>query len=300
MRPTVLTLVLGATLALPLVAAANNGQGAEHANANARVLRCGTPQPSELDAALREENFLINLRSANAANKGRPPGGGGGGGSGGVVNVHVHVITDSAGNGVPTSAQIAEQIRILDAAYGAAGFDFTLASTDTTANDAWYTVTPGSTAEAQMKTALHAGTAADLNIYFANIGQGLLGWATFPSSYSSKPSDDGVVILTDPLPGGSATNYTEGDTGTHEVGHWLGLYHTFQGGCSKSGDYVDDTPSERSAAYGCPVGRDTCAGAGLDPILNFMDYTYDSCMNTFTANQDSRMQAQWTAYRAGK
>jgi hypothetical protein len=300
MRLTVLTLVLGATLALPLVAAANNGKGEEHANANARILRCGTPQPSELDAALREENFLINLRGANAANKGRPPGGGGGGGTGGVVNVYVHVITDSAGHGAPTSAQIADQIRILDAAYGSAGFDFNLVSTDTTANDAWYTVTPSSTAEAQMKNALRQGTADDLNMYFANIGQGLLGWATFPSSYSSQPSDDGVVILTDSLPGGSATNYDEGDTGTHEVGHWLGLYHTFQGGCSKSGDYVDDTPAERSAAYGCPVGRDTCAGTGTDPIFNFMDYTYDSCMNTFTANQNSRMQAQWTAYRAGK
>ena len=300
MRPTVLTLVLGATLALPLVAAANNGRGEEHANANARILRCGTPQPSELDAALREENFLINLRGANAANKGRPPGGGGGGGTGGVVNVYVHVITDGAGRGAPTSAQIADQIRILDAAYGSAGFDFSLVSTDTTANDAWYTVTPGSTAEAQMKNALRQGTADDLNMYFANIGQGLLGWATFPSSYSSKPSDDGVVILTASLPGGSATNYDEGDTGTHEVGHWLGLYHTFQGGCSKSGDYVDDTPAERSAAYGCPVGTDTCASAGVDPIFNFMDYTYDSCMNTFTPNQNSRMQAQWTAYRAGK
>ncbi|WP_437568738.1 zinc metalloprotease [Sorangium sp. So ce542] len=215
------------------------------------------------------------------------------------IPVHFHVINKGTGirNGDVPDSMINDQIRVLNEAYATTRFSFVLQTVDRTTNATWYTMSLGSTAERQAKRTLRKGGPDHLNLYTANLGGGLLGWATFPSDYAAKPSDDGVVILYSSLPGGTAVPYNEGDTGTHEVGHWLGLYHTFQGGCNKTNDGVDDTPAERTAAYGCPMGQDTCRGVGIDPITNFMDYTDDACMNSFTAGQASRMSALWDTYR---
>ncbi|MGA4683508.1 zinc metalloprotease [Micromonospora sp. AB353] len=178
-------------------------------------------------------------------------------------------------------------------------FRFSLVDTTWTVNSAWYTVVPGKN-ERDMKKALYTGDSRTLNVYAANIGDGLLGWAYFPKGYNNgRDYIDGVVMLDESMPGGTAGKYALGDTLTHEVGHWLMLEHTFAHGCSASGDFVADTPREAAPQFNCPIGADTCTAPGLDPIHNFMDYTQDSCMNMFTPGQADRMSDAWVAFRAG-
>jgi hypothetical protein len=264
-------------------------------------IRCSTPDLSDADRA--RVNDDVKRATGRSADESSAAAVTSSALSGVTVNTYVHVIRNGSGAGAPTESQLAAQIDVLNAAFASAGVQFLVVSTDYSNNAAWYTAGMSSTAERDMKNALRQGSADDLNIYYNNMGGGLLGWATFPSEYASNPKMDGVVILSASLPGGAAKPYNEGDTATHEVGHWLGLYHTFQGGCSGSGDGVSDTPAERSAAYGCPTGRDSCkgkTGSGLDPITNFMDYTDDACMNQFSAGQVSRIGAMWNTYRSGK
>ena len=270
--------------------------GAQAASDDILSHRCMTVAPEPSERARIDERLMSFLRDRHARGltTARSPGSV-------SIPVWIHVINQGSGaaNGDVPQSQIDDQITVLNAAYASTPFRFELAGMDRTTNPAWFAMTPGSTAESQAKKALRRGGAETLNLYTANPSGGLLGWATFPSDYNRSPTQDGVVVLYSSVPGGGAAPYDEGDTGTHEIGHWLGLYHTFQGGCTASGDQVSDTPSERSAAYGCPTGRDSCRRkTGLDPITNFMDYSDDACMTQFTSGQVARMDQMHLQYRS--
>jgi hypothetical protein len=224
-----------------------------------------------------------------------------------TIPVFVHVITDGATGNV-TDAQIADQITVLNRTFAGAeggattGFSFRLAGVTRTDNAEWFYAGPGGNPEHSMKRALHQGGDNALNFYSTTAGD-FLGWAYLPD-ITTKPGQrylDGVVIDWESIPGTSTTyagRYDQGETATHEVGHWLDLEHTFYGGCNAKGDFVSDTPPERTPTSGCPAGKDTCTQPGLDPIHNYMDYSYDSCYTEFTAGQTQRMRDAWLLYRA--
>ncbi|WP_238015137.1 zinc metalloprotease [Dactylosporangium sp. AC04546] len=305
------------TAALATVVAAGGGSsvagaaGTVHASAGAAACdpgAGGTGGARMSEGATAQEPELYSKNEANAygviKDSPRLPNGSV------TVPTVFHMISDhpfSAAETARWNTLIAAQMAVLNDSHAGrtaadasdTPFRFSLTSTTWTVNSDWYTVVPGKN-ERDMKRALYTGDARTLNVYAANIGGGLLGWAYFPKGYNNgRDYIDGVVMLDESMPGGTAGKYAEGDTLTHEVGHWLMLEHTFAHGCAASGDFVADTPREAIPQFNCPVGADTCGAPGLDPIHNFMDYSQDSCMNMFTAGQAERMSDAWVAFRAG-
>jgi hypothetical protein len=204
-------------------------------------------------------------------------------------------------------------------AAGATSITFRLRKVTISRNTRWFHAEPNSGADKQMKKRLHRGGARVLNIYVnrpRSQGQLLLGFSTFPWQRAWRSGRDGVTVSDVGLPGGRARGYNLGDTVIHETGHWLGLLHTFEGGCvgGLGGDGVADTPAEAVPSFRCD-DRNTCVmpeypdpanptGPAVidapDPIHNFMDYSYDFCMNSFTPGQNERMLALTLHYRFGR
>ncbi len=157
----------------------------------------------------------------------------------------------------------------------------------------------------QMKALSQWDPTRYLNIWITKtISGGILGYATFPTALTSNPNEDGIVLNGEYVGrnGCGAAPFDLGRTATHEIGHWLGLYHTFQGGCagttavdcSTSGDEVCDTPPTSSSNFGCPSVQNTCTETPTDMndnTHNYMDYGDDACIIMFTEGQVDRMQA---------
>jgi hypothetical protein len=266
------------------------------------TLRCGTPEETVNPMAAPDLGTIDKWIRENRIQ------------AGGVIAVNFHVIYSGSTGNVPES-QLDAQITVLNRNYagkdyngnpvpGAAvtGYTFFKNSVTRTNSSKWFRMTPGSGAERQAKNSLAVNWTSSLNLYTCQPGQSLLGWATFPWDLASNGKQDGVVIHYGSVPGGYVSPYNLGGTASHEIGHWVGLYHTFQGGCgtsscSSTGDLICDTPAEGTATSGCPSGKDTCSLSGVDPIHNYMDYSDDACYNQFTTGQDGRADFMMSTYR---
>jgi hypothetical protein len=248
-----------------------------------RGVRCATPHVTREEAAAVERVLEFHRQA-------RP-----GGGGGASIPVVFHVIHNAVEGNVPDSL-LQAQLQVLNQAYAGSGFSFTLQAINRVQHRQWFT---GCYASQKFKRELAVDPAHTLNFYTCKPKGNILGYAYLPWSFAETDDRHGVVVLYSSLPGGGAEPYDEGDTGTHEVGHYLGLLHTFDGGCKEPGDAVADTPAEASAAFGCPTGRDTCPASGLDPITNFMDYTDDACMFEFSSGQATRMDEIVATYKPG-
>ncbi len=246
--------------------------------------RCATEDPDPKEVARAQQRLQQTPRISRQALQAEIP-------------IAVHVIYSGSEGNLPLSV-LNDQLDVINAAFVGTGFSFRIDSIDRTDDAFWYNMQPGSLAATQAKNALNISPETRLNLYTTR-KPGNLGFATFPWSLAVSPSQDGIVISYDSVPGGSRENFNEGDTAVHEIGHWLGLFHTFQGGCFNPGDSVFDTPYEGIPSEGCPINRDTCpVRFGTDPIFNFMDYSDDDCMNRFSAGQVRRMRLTTQIYRS--
>ncbi|MFN7593455.1 MAG: T9SS type A sorting domain-containing protein [Bacteroidota bacterium] len=131
-----------------------------------------------------------------------------------------------------------------------------------------------------------------LNIWVCKMADNVIGYATFPNTTET----DGVIIASRAFGRVSTKlsgNYNLGRTGTHEVAHWLNVYHVNgdDGNQCSGSDFCDDTPNQADQNYGCPTFPNPSCSNTSDMFMNYLDYTRDSCMNLFSANQKQRMIA---------
>ncbi|KAL8712858.1 MAG: hypothetical protein Q9220_003066 [cf. Caloplaca sp. 1 TL-2023] len=279
---------------------------------------CGAQEPSD---ALKSIHAELNAQSKLRKVKPRDP-------ESFTIDTHFHyvVTVDDAAVYTPEkrTAITNAQLVTLNEAYAPSNIAFNLRSTTFTVNDIWATLNK----DTSMKSDLRTGSYSTLNVYFqSNLtgswlepGTNLLGQCALPETVNtttcsntgrcttttSAPTDfsyDGCEINLATVPGGSMQHFNQGKTAVHEIGHWFGLMHTFTDetcNASDSGDMIDDTPQEATPTDGCPTAKDSCPGsAGLDPVANYMDYSYDECMTEFSPGQSLRMAQIYKKMRSG-
>lgn len=254
--------------------------------------------------------FIASKKPAGAGNGG---GGNGGGGDNpppppvddglGIINIPVYIhIVYSNNNENISDTQVNSQMTVLNADFrktndtsqlptefaGLAAdseFTFSLAGTFRHSNSrtSWGTNDAVKGAYPPVTPETH------LNIWVANIGGGILGYAQFPGGPFAT---DGIVVSPQYFgtTGFVSAPFDEGRTMTHEIGHYLNLRHIWGDGRCRQDDFVADTPSSDAPNYGCP-SYPTVNCRSNDMTMNYMDYTDDACMALFSEGQKSRMRA---------
>lgn len=270
--------------------------------ADAQRQRCGTPEPDRLPAnaslAPSDCGYYSNTPQAEYEPSC-------------VYDIPVvfHVLQKTTGEGFLSQATLQDQIDVLNEDFqaipgtpGAPGTNgrirFHLANTDPAGNptsgitysmdDNWF-VDNGN-----YWSSLAWDTNRYLNIYTNNLPQYFGYVSGFPSQGIAGQNMDRVVIWWEAVGRAPTIGWplNMGRTGTHEVGHYLGLYHTFCGGCGSptlcdtTGDLICDTNRESAPAAGCPSSKVSCGSP--DPIHNYMNYTDDPCVWKFTPEQVNR------------
>lgn len=272
------------------------------------------PLTAAADCAVSSTNPVADYDAGAAGDLGRSY----------LIDVYVHVITNSSGTqGNVSDADIYEQIGVLNQDFraipgslGADGRDMRLffriapetveygPGITRSANTTWFN--DGGV----YYNSLARRPATAINIYTNSAG-GNLGYVPWLPQDSGGTlvgtSGDRVVIYWESIGLTSFTPYHLGRTTTHELGHYFGLEHTFTGGCIGSpappscysnGDLICDTNAEQSPFFGGPpCSQTTCSTP--DPTDNYMDYSEDACMDEFTLEQSRRIRCSQYWWRPG-
>ncbi|KAH6897529.1 metalloprotease, partial [Coprinopsis sp. MPI-PUGE-AT-0042] len=255
---------------------------------NFKLVPCGSSVDPKEQA--KSEKRFQKARKAAKSNKASPV----------KFDVHWHVLAanKTKEGGWLSDETIHEQIEVLNDSFDLAEFSWELVNITRTIKKKWFNndIHDKEDVKLDIMSSLRQGDASTLNVYSGNID--LAGFATFPEWYEDWPELDGVVLSHGTVPGGFITHLNQGFTLAHEVGHWLGLYHTFEGeSCDGQGDYVSDTPQQSVASTSCEPS-DSCGDLpGGDPFTNYMDYSPDACLSEFSTGQIRRMRDQIRTYR---